>query len=43
MIELKKAAVISCAKSSGIPVKRTMIDTKKWNPGGVASGSPPMW
>ena len=42
MIELKKAAVISWAKIRGIPVKRIKIDTKKWNPGGVASGSPPM-
>jgi len=43
MNELKNAAVINCAKSNGIPVKRIKIDVKKWNPGGVARGSPPMW
>ena len=43
MSELKKAAANSCAKIKGIPVKRSTIDTKKWNPGGVASCSPPMW
>ena len=42
MNELKKAAVINCAKTNGIPVKRIKIDVKKWNPGGVARGSPPM-
>ena len=43
MIELKNVAVISCARISGIPVIRIRMDTKKWNPGGVASCSPPMW
>jgi len=42
MNALKKAAVINCAKSSGIPVNRMRVDTKKWNPGGVARDSPPM-
>ena len=43
MNELKKAAVTSWATSKGIPVKRIRIAVKKWNPGGVAKGSPPMW
>jgi hypothetical protein len=43
MIELKKMAVINWARSSGIPEKRSRVDTKKWNPGGVARGSPPIW
>ena len=43
MNALKKAAVMSCAKSNGIPVKRIRVDTKRWNPGGVARGSPPIW
>ena len=43
MIELKKRAVINWARSSGIPEKRIRVDTKKWNPGGVARGSPPIW
>ena len=42
MNELKKAAVINWARISGIPVKRMRMVTKKWNPGGVARGSPPM-
>ena len=43
MIELKKMAVINSARSNGIPEKRIKLETKKWNPGGVARGSPPIW
>jgi hypothetical protein len=43
MIELKNAAVTSWARISGIPERSIRVDTKKWNPGGVARGSPPMW
>jgi len=41
--ELKNVAVKSCASSSGMPVNRINVETKKWKPGGVTSGSPPMW
>jgi hypothetical protein len=43
MIALKNMAVTSSARIKGIPENRIKVETKKWNPGGVTRGSPPMW